>query len=463
MRIKISFAGVLALLIMWNCGPTMRAESTEANMDRFMENPREVRNIGDPFILREGEYHLFATGETAGFLTWSSGDLVHFERSRAMKKTAWASKDYWAPEVYAWQGRYVMFFTARRQEDASLRIGIAVSDHPEGPYEDPLGGPLFDFGYAAIDATMFTDDAGTPYLVYSRDCSENIVNGRHESHLYGVRLADDLMSTVGQPVLLTQPDQFWETLSGDYRWNEGPSVIRHEGKYYLFYSANYYASREYAVGVAVADSPLGPYRKQENNPILRWVGSDENVLVSGPGHNSFFTVGDELFSAYHTHTFPDRPSGNRRLNIDRAGFHYDGTAYINGPTRAPQLRPLEDIGCVNLIPRAVCEGDPRGLLRDGDICQAASSAAYVWQGNTVSFSWDGPVRADLLLIYPALGERITGTVDLDGRTVSFDFEPQQPGECFTASFEETDLTNLRISLDRGNLGEVMLIGPREGN
>ena len=452
---------MLTLLLISGAGIPARAENQEAYMDRFMENPREVRNIGDPFILQDHGYHLFATGEAAGFLTWRSEDLSHFERSRALKKVNWASKDYWAPEVYAWQGKYVMLFTARWQEKASLRIGIASSDAPEGPYEDPLDAPLFDFGYAAIDATLFTDEAGTPYLIYSKDCSENIFQGRHESHLYGVQMTNDLLHTVGQPVLLTQPDQPWETLSGDYRWNEGPSVIRHDGKYYLFYSANYYASREYAVGVAVADAPLGPYRKQENNPVLRWVGSEENVLVSGPGHNSFFTVGDELFSAYHTHTFPDRPSGNRRLNIDRAGFHDDGTAYINGPTRAPQLRPLADIQCVNWMGQAVCEGDPRGLLWDGDICQAASSAAYVWQGKTVSFSWAVAVHADMLLLYPALGTRIAGIVELGNLSLPFDFTPEKPGECCLFSFEETEIMNLHISLEQGELGEVMLIGPEQ--
>ena len=160
-------------------------------------------------------------------------------------------------------------------------------------------------------------------------------------------------------------------------------------------------------------------------------------------------------------TFPDRPSGNRRLNIDRAGFHDDGTAYINGPTRASQLRPLADIQCVNWIGEAACEGDPGGLLRDGDICQAASSAAYARQGKTVSFSWAAPAHADMLLLYPALGTRIAGTVELGNRSLSFDFTPEKLGECCLFSFEETEIMNLHISLEQGELGEVMLIGPEQ--
>ncbi len=452
-------AALLSLLMLTGTAFSARGEADMNGTERLMENPRDIRNIGDPFILHEnGRYYLFATGGPAGFMVWQSGDLIHFERGRAMKKVEWASGDYWAPEVYPWKGRYVMLFTARWKENASLRIGAAVADRAEGPYEDLIGGPLFDFGYAAIDGTLVTDGAGTPYLIFSRDCSENVYEGRHESHLYGVQLAEDLLSAAGEPVLLTQPDQPWETLSGDWRWNEGPSVIRHEGKYYLFYSANYYGSKDYGVGAAAASSPLGPYKKQENNPILRWVGTDDNVLISGPGHNAFFTVGGELFASYHTHTFPDRPSGNRRPRIDRAGFHADGTAYINGPTQAPQLRPLTDIGCVNWLEKAHCKGDPANLLRDGDTCQAASSSAYAWQGGTARFSFDEPVPADTLMLYPAAGKRITGTAEIGSQQYSFDFTPEVPGESCLLALHESNIMMLKIELKQGALGEIMLIG-----
>ena len=458
-------------LIVCICTPSLG--KTEAGMEdsfpfdrRFVLNPRDIRAIGDPFVLRtehpdgDPDYIVFATGGPAGFLYWASDDLIRFRRGVAMKKLDWASGDYWAPEVYPWQGKYAMLFTVRWKETGSLRIGLALSEKPEGPYTDALGGPLFDFGYAAIDATLITDEGGTPYLIYARDCSENLVQERHESHLYGVQLTDDLTATVGEPVLLTQPDQAWETLSGDTRWNEGPSVVRHDGRYYLFYSANFFASREYGIGVAVADTPLGPYRKQANNPILRWSGTEDAVQVSGPGHNAFFTAGDELFASYHTHTFPDRPSGNRQLCIDRAGFHHDGTAYINGPTLAPQLRPLTEIGCVNHMRTAACTGDPLGLLCDGDICQAASSRAYAWSETSPAvFAWDTPVRADLLLLYPALGERISGTVAVNGTALSFFFTPETPGESLRIPMEARSISRLELFLDAGALGEAILLGP----
>lgn len=436
-------------------------DGTEA-ADRFAANPRPVKDIGDPHVLyADGEYFTFATGGPIGFNVWRSSDLTTFTKEKALKKIAWASGDYWAPEVYAANGRYYMFFTARRKEGATLRMGVAVSDAPQGPYEDAIGGPLFDFGYAVIDGTLLYGEDGTPYMIYSRDCSENIVEGRHESHLYGVQLAPDLLSVVGDPVLLTTPDTSWELTTGDYLWNEGPVVLTHEGKYYLFYSANGYATKEYAVGVAVADHPMGPYTKQANNPILNYIEEDGKVIVSGPGHNSFFTVGDELFTSYHTHTYTNAPSGNRQLNIDRAGFHADGTAYINGPTLAPQLRPLADLGLVNHMKTAKSDTPDAHLLTDGDTCQSIASEAYTFTAGEAAFAWDAPVTADMLLIYPAQGKAITGQVIVnDTLTAEFSLDGEQkPGAFVNLTFTPTEISSLRIVLgSEAAAGEVMLLG-----
>lgn len=447
--------------------PSVRAEAYEPlplkdvseASERFYQNPLPVKDIGDPFVLpTQDGYCVFATGGVMGFNVWRSEGLRTFEKEKALKKLSWAAGDYWAPEVYAYDGRYVMLYTARWAENQSLRVGIAFADEPQGPYTDPLERPLFDFGYAAIDATLIVDDAGVPYLIYSRDCSENVVEDRHESHLYGVELAKDLLSTVGEPVALTAPDAQWETQSGDYRWNEGPAVVRRDGRYYLYYSANYFAGKEYSVGVAVADHPLGPYAKQENNPILDYVEEDGQVLVSGPGHNSFFESGDELFTAYHTHTYPLAPSGNRQLCVDRAGFHADGTAFINGPTLAPQLLPLSQLGLVNHAPQA--KGEDISLLIDGDTCVSAASAAYAWKGAEAELVWDTPVDADMIVLYPA-GGALSGRVVVNGAyEAPFTLgEDVQPGESAALYFEKTAVQSLRIELDApGALGEVLVIG-----
>ena len=457
------------LLIVLFCFTPLMSQAEElplldfsAVKDRFVSNPRNVKDIGDPFVLAEDDaYYMYATGGPIGFFTWRSSDLAAFEKIKALKKVNWASGDYWAPEVYRVGDKYVMLFTARMREKGSLRTGIAFADAPEGPFEDPLDRPLMDYGYATIDATLTWDDDGNPYMIYVRDCSENNVNSHQESHIYGVRLAEDLLSTEGNPVLLLKPEGEWETKSGDTRWNEGPFVVKHGGKYYLFYSVNGYWMKEYSVSVAMADAPLGHYVKQANNPLLVYTEDDKGVTVSGPGHNAFFTVGGELFTSYHTHTYPQAPSGNRQLCVDRAGFHSDGTAYIDGPTLAPQLRPLRDIGCRSLLPLASCTGDDQGLLTDGDTCASAASAAWAWQGKNAAYHWEAPVAADLLIIYPAAGEALTGTVTVNNSlTAAFELPAAgKPGQAVILPFEPLQITDLSVEFIEGSkAGEILLIG-----
>jgi beta-xylosidase len=307
------------------------------------QNPLPIKNIGDPFVLRapDGSYYCYATSAADGFKAWTSPDLVHWTEIGYVYRrtpTSWGASDFWAPEVVLYGGRYYMHYSARWGKNQSLRIGVAVADSPSGPFTDLIDQPMFDFGYAAIDGHVFFDDDGRKYFYYSRDCSENIVEGRHESHLYAAELEDDLFSFKQEPRLIATPVQDWEINGGrDWRWNEGPFMLKHRGTYYLMYSANFYASRDYAVGYATSSTPLGPFTKAAENPVLY----SRNAKISGPGHNSVTTSpdGKELFIVYHIHTDPEHPSGDRQVCIDRMGFREDGTLFVEGPTDTPQNIP----------------------------------------------------------------------------------------------------------------------------
>jgi GH43 family beta-xylosidase len=310
------------------------------------QNPLPIKNIGDPFVLRasDGIYYCYATSAPDGFKAWSSPDLVNWMDIGYVYKRrddSWGASDFWAPEVVHYEGKYFLHYSARWRQNQSLRIGVATSDSPGGPFVDVFNHPMFDFGYAAIDGHVFFDEDGRKYFYYSRDCSENVVDGRHESHLYAAELNDDLTSLKGEPLLITKPEQEWELRSGhEWLWNEGPFVLKYDSRYYLMYSANFYASRDYSVGYAVAESPMGPFVKAPHNPIL----FSPNVEISGPGHNSVTISpdGSELFIVYHIHTDPQNPSGDRQVCIDRMGFREDGSLYVTGPTYTPQPIPSQE-------------------------------------------------------------------------------------------------------------------------
>ena len=172
--------------------------------------------MGDPFVLRhEGKYFLFGTTATSeGFEYHESTDLVHWRKGGwAWRKAtnSWATGLFWAPEVIRYRGKFYLIYSGQVRDAArwTMRMALAVSDRPEGPYRD-LHAPWFDFGYSAIDGNVFIDDDGTPYLYFSR-------NGARDGYSYGVvcgvALALDLAKPVGEPTTLLEADQPWERVA----------------------------------------------------------------------------------------------------------------------------------------------------------------------------------------------------------------------------------------------------------
>lgn len=298
-------------------------------------NPLPITNIGDPYILKDGgRYYLYATSLPDGFYVWQSDDLINWSAPSVCYRRqpqSFGSRDFWAPEVYRFGDEYRMYYTAqwKKFEDEELRIGLAVAASPLGPFEEVSGEPLFDPGYGVLDAHVFTDGDGKCYLYYSRAGHNHFVDGAQESDIYVAPLSGDGRSLSGEGVCILRPDQEWERRDGmNQYWNEGPFVLKHEGKYHLMYSANFFAGKHYGVGCAVSDSPMGPFVKYPENPILA-----ATAEVSGPGHNSVVEGSDGgLLCVYHAHTDPMRPSGNRQLYIDPLRFE-NGRIRILGPTR----------------------------------------------------------------------------------------------------------------------------------
>jgi len=286
----------------------------------------DIIKIGDPQILYYNEkYYCYVTNcdsYSNGFDVWESEDLVSWQGPifcfNAIE--SWGKSHFWAPEVVYHNGKFVMHYTAKSRELDSLRLGVAVSDSPTGPFKDVHDRPMFDLGYATIDGSVLRCEEGN-FFYYSRDCCENYIDGVRTSQIYCMRMNDDLTEVVGEPMLMTTPEEPFELKSLHVRkiptlWNEGPTVVKIGDKYVMNYSANYYASNDYAICVASADSPLGPWKKSSNNPVL---SCQKNLF--GAGHNAFFKGKDgALYTAFHIQTNPDEPSGDRRTVIGKVEF-----------------------------------------------------------------------------------------------------------------------------------------------
>ena len=320
------------------------ANSRQNGADYFVSPYRQISHIGDPFVLYDeasGKYYMYCTG--GKFRCWSSDTFKSWTElgdAYTVTEKSFGTQNYWAPEVYKWNGAYYMVYSAARKVEGSLSstglrhsIGLAKADTPAGPFTDVYDHPLFAPDYSVIDASLLFDDDGKIYLYYARDCSENVVNGKKTSQVYGIELAADLSGTVGDPVLLATPTSAWELKSGGTFWNEGPCVFKQNGIYYLLFTANYYASASYSVGYATASSPLGTYKKAAENPIL--IGDGKKT--SGTGHCSVTRSpdGSEMYLVYHSHadvTQTTNPVANRTPCFDKLVVRPDGSLAVSGPS-----------------------------------------------------------------------------------------------------------------------------------
>ncbi|NLF37944.1 family 43 glycosylhydrolase [bacterium] len=317
--------------------------SPEANVPAIpcYTNPNAAVSMGDPFALRHGGmYYLYATSAGDGFKAWRSKDLVNWtELGYVYRRTSntWGTGSFWAPEVTHYRGKFYMVYSCNRERGGGFRLCIAVSDRPEGPFTD-LHAPWCDNGWSCIDADLFIDDDGAPYLFFDKVGTVTNPVKYMYGMIYGMKLKPDLSGPAGEPVLCAQADHEWEDpLSTLSRCNEGAFVFTHGGRYYMTYSVSHYASPRYGIGYATAPAPLGPWTKAANNPLAV---TDASIGVSGPGHNSVVSSpdGTELFMVYHTHANMER-KGGRVLNIDRLVFGGEGELKLIGPTRAPQPYP----------------------------------------------------------------------------------------------------------------------------
>lgn len=270
------------------CGVSLRYTQCGGLYD----NPAVDVDCPDPGVVRDGARYVMActSGDAASaFPLRTSTDLVHWTARGhvfpAGSRPSWARGDFWAPEVHRVGDRWIAYYSARMASDGSLALGAATASDALGPYTD-LGHPLLhDPHPGVIDVSEFETADHARYLLWKTD--GNAVGARTPIHVQ--RLADDGLSLVGAATTVLTNDQSWEG-----GLVEGPWMISHDGLWYLFYSANNYASTAYAVGVARSASPTGPFVKAPA-PLLVSGGG-----WSGPGHGSVLQAPDGAWvHVYH--------------------------------------------------------------------------------------------------------------------------------------------------------------------
>ncbi len=266
-------------------------------------------HLADPTVFCDnGTYYLYGTSPVSdnGFWVYTSTDLRHWSGPAgavdgyALRGNTYGTQGFWAPQVFKKDGRYAMAYTANEQ------IAIAWADSPLGPFvqDEPA---MIPAKTKEIDPFVFHDDDGKTYMYHVR-----LIGG---NRIYVAEMNDDLRSMKEETAreCIAVNDKGWEnTAEGKWGVSEGPTVVKLDGTYYMFYSCNDFRSIDYAMGYATAKSPLGPWKKHKK-PIVSRHLTGEN----GTGHGDLFRDGDGRWMyVLHTHNSNSKVSPRRTAMVE---------------------------------------------------------------------------------------------------------------------------------------------------
>ena len=312
-----------------------------------MEQEKKLR-YNEPWILQRADPYIYHHTDGTYYFTASVPEydqiiLRHADTLAELKDaeetTIWKShesgimsKHIWAPEIHYIKGHWYVYFAAGAVEDEwAIRPYVL-----ECKDEDPITGTWeekgkikrnredgFSFKGFSLDATIFENN-NEYYYVWA----EKVGVGAQISNLYIAQMETPCTLKSVQ-VLLSTPDYDWERVG--FWVNEGPAVIKRNGKIFLTYSASS-TGIDYCMGMLSADENadlLDPLSwKKERYPVL---SSDESLGIYGPGHNSFTTdeVGNDIV-VYHARTEKEIEGDplynpNRHTMLMKLKWSEDGT------------------------------------------------------------------------------------------------------------------------------------------
>ncbi|MCI6464689.1 MAG: family 43 glycosylhydrolase [Faecalicatena sp.] len=287
------------------------------NIHNFIQtkyNEPFIVQRADPYVYRheDGSYLFTASVPEYDRIVLRQSDTLDGLQD-AEEVTIWKrhetgkmSMHIWAPEIHFIEGKWFLYFAASEKDDIWALRPYVLECTGSDPIADPWiekgqmqAADDFSFQDFSLDMTVFKNQDKW-YCVWA----EKVSVGKKISNLYIAELESPCRLSTAQ-VLLTSPDYDWERV--DFWVNEGPSLLRHEDKLYLTYSASATGAC-YCMGMLSISSGadlLDPHAwKKERLPIMK---TDWEKGILGPGHNSFTKSedGKEDIMIYHARQYDE--------------------------------------------------------------------------------------------------------------------------------------------------------------
>jgi len=177
-------------------------------------------------------HHCFSTDDMEN---WTDHGII-FRNDEEFCGIPWSPNcELYAPDAIEKDGKYYLYVCGSGDEE-----GVAAADSPIGPFSQAEKIEIANGD--AIDPTILVDDDGQAYYFWG------------QRTLRGAKLKEDMKTIIPETLndrVLTE----WE-----HGFHEGPSIRKRNGKYYMVYT-DVVRGRATCLSYAMADSPLGPYKK----------------------------------------------------------------------------------------------------------------------------------------------------------------------------------------------------------
>jgi len=248
----------------------------------------EQNTVSNWFYMRD--WHIFSTTDMINYTDYGA-KLNYADFS-------WASGNAFAGHCIYNNGKfwwYVPMTHKTIKVNERFAIGVAVADHPTGPYADALGEALIT-DYTAnsaqlnIDPAVFIDDDGQIYLFWGSwgECRM-------------VKLNEDMIELDSDVQVVNAPNFF-----------EAPWIHKRNGIYYLTYASGYPSVIAYSTSTSIN----GPW-------IYRGVLNDyvENCETN---HPSIIQYKGNWYFFYHNGALPTGGNWRRSVCVDLLYYDDDG-------------------------------------------------------------------------------------------------------------------------------------------
>ena len=257
----------------------------------------------------------------------------------ALESFEWADDRAWAAQVIERDGKFYWYICAHSKLSGGMAIGVAVADHPAGPYRDALGKPLFENGsWDHIDPTVWIDEKGQAWLAWGNPRVHVLQLEKDMIHAKGdVQMVDMTEEGFGAPPMNKREKgkQYKDS------YVEGPWLVQRNGRWLLLYAAGGVPEH---ISYSSAPSPLGPWHYE--GEIMPLGGTDSFTnhcgIVDFKGHSYFF---------YHTGHLPGGGGFGRSTAVEEFQYTADGRFPTILPTREG-VQPIATFDPYRCIPAA---------------------------------------------------------------------------------------------------------------